>query len=395
MLEPGADPVRKVSIVPRGRALGVTFQSPSTDRYGYDARYLEGRIVGALGGRAAEELIYGNVTTGAESDLEQVTSIARQMVGRWGMSDVIGLVSVLPAPGEESYTSQASVSDGTRELVDSEVRRIVEGCYERAQTMLGANRERLESLTRALLEQETLDQDDAYRAAGWEPGAAPGDTAPAGVLPDAADATEAAAGLYTGAMLERLGPFAIVDRILELWLARGLPVGATGAGSRALDRYWLGRDDRLTDAERRETYDAVFDARFDELWTELVVALAEGRADAEPPADMVRAHLGGRIDERTIALTPLLIAQLRTALDVLADREILETHGARDMWQLIEQRARLDLGAEVDVVRAQTMAAAGTEIIGWLALHEADVVDEVADAARSWLAVAARQPGTG
>ena len=74
MLEPGADPVRKVSIVPRGRALGVTFQSPSTDRYGYDARYLEGRIVGALGGRAAEELIYGNVTTGAESDLEQVTS---------------------------------------------------------------------------------------------------------------------------------------------------------------------------------------------------------------------------------------------------------------------------------------------------------------------------------
>ena len=192
MLEPGADPVRKVSIVPRGRALGVTFQSPSTDRYGYDARYLEGRIVGALGGRAAEELVYGNVTTGAESDLEQVTSIARQMVGRWGMSDVIGLVSVLPAPGEESYTSgQASVSDGTRELVDREVRRIVEGCYDRARSMLSANRERLESLTRALLEKETLDQDDAYRAAGWEPGAAPGDAAPAGVLPDDAGATVA------------------------------------------------------------------------------------------------------------------------------------------------------------------------------------------------------------
>jgi len=123
MLEPGADPVRKVSIVPRGRALGVTFQSPSTDRYGYDARYLEGRIVGALGGRAAEELVYGNVTTGAESDLEQVTHIARQMVGRWGMSDVIGLVSVIPAPGEEQYYGPGGpvqVSDETRELVDRE-----------------------------------------------------------------------------------------------------------------------------------------------------------------------------------------------------------------------------------------------------------------------------------
>jgi len=170
MLEPGADPVRKVSIVPRGRALGVTFQSPSTDRYGYDARYLEGRIVGALGGRAAEELIYGNVTTGAESDLEQVTSIARQMVGRWGMSDVIGLVSVIPAPGEEQAFGPGGpvqVSDDTRELVDREVRRIVEGCYDRARRMLADNRDKLESLTQALLEKETLDEDDAYRAAGF------------------------------------------------------------------------------------------------------------------------------------------------------------------------------------------------------------------------------------
>jgi cell division protease FtsH len=173
MLEPGADPVRKVSIVPRGRALGVTFQSPSADRYGYDARYLEGRIVGALGGRAAEELIYGNVTTGAESDLEQVTSIARQMVGRWGMSDVIGLVSVLPAPGEEQFYGPGGpvqVSDDTRELVDREVRRIIEGCYDRARRMLKDNQERLESLARALLEHETLDEDDAYRAAGFEHG---------------------------------------------------------------------------------------------------------------------------------------------------------------------------------------------------------------------------------
>jgi cell division protease FtsH len=171
MLEEGADPVRKVSIVPRGRALGVTFQSPSTDRYGYDARYLEGRIVGALGGRAAEELVYGNVTTGAESDLEQVTSIARQMVGRWGMSDVIGLVSVIPALGEEQMYGpggQIYVSDETRELVDREVRRIVEACYDRARRTLATNRNRLESLTQALLERETLDEDDAYAAAGFD-----------------------------------------------------------------------------------------------------------------------------------------------------------------------------------------------------------------------------------
>ena len=180
MLEAGADPVRKVSIVPRGRALGVTFQSPSTDRYGYDARYLEGRIVGALGGRAAEELIYGNVTTGAESDLEQVTHIARQMVGRWGMSDVIGLVSVIPAAGEEQYYGPGGpvqVSDDTRELVDREVRRIVEGCYDRARRTLADNRDRLESLTQALLEKETLDEDDAYRAAGFDRAAMHGGSA--------------------------------------------------------------------------------------------------------------------------------------------------------------------------------------------------------------------------
>ena len=171
MLEPGADPVRKVSIVPRGRALGVTFQSPESDRYGYDASYLRGRIVGALGGRAAEEIVYGEVTTGAESDLEQVTSIARQMVGRWGMSSAVGLVSVLPRPEDQTagFPGASSASEATRELVDSEVRRIVDECYERAVSTLRENRERLESLARALLERETLDEADAYRAAGFEP----------------------------------------------------------------------------------------------------------------------------------------------------------------------------------------------------------------------------------
>jgi len=171
MLEPGADPVRKVSIVPRGRALGVTFQSPESDRYGYDERYLKGRIVGALGGRAAEEIVYGNVTTGAESDLEQVTNIARQMVGRWGMSDAIGLVSVLPGPGDDSMFfpgTTGQTSESTREIVDREVRRIVEECYQAALEKLRENRDRLEALTKELLEHETLDEQDAYRAAGFD-----------------------------------------------------------------------------------------------------------------------------------------------------------------------------------------------------------------------------------
>ena len=102
MLQPGADPVRKMSIIPRGRALGVTLPAPDTDRYGYDEQYLRGRIVGALGGRAAEEVVYGGITTGAENDLDQVTQIARQMVGRWGMSDAVGPIAVLPPPGQES-----------------------------------------------------------------------------------------------------------------------------------------------------------------------------------------------------------------------------------------------------------------------------------------------------
>jgi cell division protease FtsH len=178
MLQPGADPVRKVSIVPRGRALGVTFQSPESDRYGYDDRYLRGRIVGALGGRAAEQIVYGNVTTGAESDLEQVTRTARMMVGRWGMSDRIGLVSVLPGPGDEPTlfpgVGPGGPSEETRRILDEEVRRIVEECYLEAIAKLTTHRPQLESLTQALLASETLDEADAYAAAGVDRHAADG-----------------------------------------------------------------------------------------------------------------------------------------------------------------------------------------------------------------------------
>jgi len=158
MLTEGADPVRKISIIPRGRALGVTFQSPENDRYGYSADYLKGRLIGSLGGRAAELLIYGDLTTGAESDLEQATRIARAMAGRWGMSDAVGPVSVLPGPNDEPmlFPGVAQPSERTRELVDSEARRILEECADAALAQLREHREQLEALARALLEREPV-----------------------------------------------------------------------------------------------------------------------------------------------------------------------------------------------------------------------------------------------
>jgi cell division protease FtsH len=167
MLTPGADPVRKISIVPRGHALGVTFQSPDADRYSYSASYLRGRIAGALAGRAAEELVFGDVTTGAENDLEQATNVARQMVGRWGMSEKVGMMSVLPDPRrEQPLLGGDGTSPATRELVETEARRILDQGYDQALQTLRANRQRLDALVEALLAAETLDAADAYRAAG-------------------------------------------------------------------------------------------------------------------------------------------------------------------------------------------------------------------------------------
>jgi len=165
MLQPGADPVRKVSIIPRGRALGVTLSTPEEDRYGYDERYLRGRIIGALGGMAAEDEIFGVVTTGAENDLENATNIARSMVGRWGMSDRIGPVSVLPREGDPRMMG---ISEGLLNIVDEEVRRIVDECYAEARRTLRENRRKLDAIVEQLLLRETLDQAEVYAAAGIE-----------------------------------------------------------------------------------------------------------------------------------------------------------------------------------------------------------------------------------
>ena len=163
MLQPGADPVRKVSIIPRGRALGVTLSTPESDRYGYDANYLRGRIIGALGGMASEQEVFDIVTTGAESDLETVSRIARSMVGRWGMSERIGTLSVLPAEGDPRM---AGISDGLLDAVDEEVRRITDECYAEARRLLRENRAKLDAIVTQLLAHESLDEAEIYAAAG-------------------------------------------------------------------------------------------------------------------------------------------------------------------------------------------------------------------------------------
>src|SRR5438046_2088492 len=166
MLTEGADPVRKVSIIPRGLALGVTFAAPESDRFNYREPELEARIKVALGGRAAEELVFGETSTGAESDIQQLTEIARQMVGRWGMSTAIGPVAVIPRDGMGPLLpGAAEVSPATQQLVDDEVRRIVDAAHEQVIVLLRENRDKLDSLATALLEHETLDEDDAYAAA--------------------------------------------------------------------------------------------------------------------------------------------------------------------------------------------------------------------------------------
>ena len=174
MLTEGADPVRKVSIIPRGVALGVTFAAPESDRFNYLEPEVKARIKVALGGRAAEEVVYGDVSTGAESDIQQLTEIARQMVGRWGMSSAIGPVAVIPRDGMGGpfLPGATEASSDTQRVVDEEVRRIVEESHDEVVALLQQNRTKLDSLASALLEHETLDEEEAYAAAGVPRGAA-------------------------------------------------------------------------------------------------------------------------------------------------------------------------------------------------------------------------------
>jgi cell division protease FtsH len=167
MLTPGADPVRKVSIIPRGMALGVTLSTPDSDRVSYSVEELQAKIRVALGGRVAEEVVYGTITTGAESDIQQLTQIARQMVGRWGMSPAVGPIAVISEDGQGPLLPGISeTSESTQRVIDEEVHRLVETAHQEVTQLLEEHRAQLESLAQALLAAETLDAGDAYAAAG-------------------------------------------------------------------------------------------------------------------------------------------------------------------------------------------------------------------------------------
>ncbi|HXR91451.1 MAG TPA: ATP-dependent zinc metalloprotease FtsH [Steroidobacteraceae bacterium] len=176
LVVPGADPVHRVTIVPRGQALGVTYQRPDSDRYNYPEAYLRGRIIGMLGGRAAEEIVYGTRTTGAESDIEQATSLARNMVTRWGMSDKLGMVQL--APRENRYLPgsmgvERPISEATARAIDEEVRAIIGESHEQALRLLRAHRHELDALVAALLARETLNEQEVLAVTGLTPAQQP------------------------------------------------------------------------------------------------------------------------------------------------------------------------------------------------------------------------------
>jgi cell division protease FtsH len=160
MLIPGAYPVRKVTIIPRGTSLGVTLSVPDTDRFNYTDHELNARLRVLLAGRAAEQLVFGELTSGAESDLDQLTTIARYMVGRWGMSSSVGMMAVLDTD------SRGNASPETLGMLDAEVRRIADNAYGDIMELLRDERDRLDALAEALLAHETLDAEDAYAAVG-------------------------------------------------------------------------------------------------------------------------------------------------------------------------------------------------------------------------------------
>jgi len=166
-LLPGADPLHKVTIIPRGRALGLTMQLPTDDRYSYSKEFLVNQITILLGGRAAEEIVFQQQTTGAGNDLEKATDVARKMVCEWGMSDKMGPLTFGKAEEHVFLGREVSrpkdYSEETAILIDSEIKRIVTDCASRARQLLESNLEKLHLLARALLERETLDGEEISR----------------------------------------------------------------------------------------------------------------------------------------------------------------------------------------------------------------------------------------
>jgi cell division protease FtsH len=176
LVVPGADPVNRVTIQPRGRALGVTYQRPEEDQHNYHESYIRARIIGALGGRAAEAVVYGTRTTGAENDIQYATALARQMVTRWGMSERLGPVTLasrddiyLAGTEPSAAGSQRPYSEATARLIDAEVQLILQESSDEAERLLRAHREALEALVHALLDRETLDEHEILEVADLPP----------------------------------------------------------------------------------------------------------------------------------------------------------------------------------------------------------------------------------
>lgn len=177
-LVPSHDPVYKVSIIPRGRALGVTMFLPEEDRYSYSKEHLESQVSSLFGGRIAEELIFGHesVTTGASNDIERATNIARNMVTRWGLSERLGPLTYAEEEGEvflgRSVTKHKNVSDDTAHAIDEEIRSVIDRNYDRANRILTENMDKLHNMAKALIKYETIDSEQiANIMAGKEPGA--------------------------------------------------------------------------------------------------------------------------------------------------------------------------------------------------------------------------------
>src|SRR3989441_529229 len=172
LLVPGSDPVRKVTIIPHGGALGVTISRPVDDRFNYGEDYVRGRIVGALGGRAAEQVVYGSVSTGAANDLQQVTMIAHEMVVHWGMSPKIGPLAFREDGGGDGIRLARPYSEATARDVDTEVKRIADECFAEAIQLLTEHRPQLEALAQALLKEDSLGEEQILAATGLKAGAA-------------------------------------------------------------------------------------------------------------------------------------------------------------------------------------------------------------------------------
>ncbi|HWQ10340.1 MAG TPA: hypothetical protein VN436_14565, partial [Holophaga sp.] len=164
---PGTDPIHKVSIIPRGMALGITMQLPTDDRHNYSRDFLQNNLAMLMGGRVAEELVLNQMTTGAGNDIERATTLARKMVCSWGMSETLGPLSYGERDNEiflgKDLVHHKNFSEETSRLIDAEVRKIVEAAYRRARGILENEREALELVARALLERETISGDDIDR----------------------------------------------------------------------------------------------------------------------------------------------------------------------------------------------------------------------------------------